>query len=108
MYERLRFDRVRKCQRNGEDIRDRWHGALKKLDAGESLNPEDVMMRVRSRFIGIKRCNSPNIMQNRWLYPFDAEADTLERWNEVATVVEKELRDGKITPLFEKTANGSV
>ncbi|OJJ54763.1 hypothetical protein ASPSYDRAFT_1161605 [Aspergillus sydowii CBS 593.65] len=90
VYEKLRFDRVRKCQRNGEDIRDRWHGALKKLDAGESLNPEDVMMR------------------NRWLYPFDAEADTLERWDKVATVVEKELRDRKITPLFEKIANGSV
>lgn len=50
MYEKLRFDRVRKCQRNGEDIRDRWHSALKKLEAGERLNPEDVMMRVILRF----------------------------------------------------------
>ncbi|BCS28312.1 uncharacterized protein APUU_61360A [Aspergillus puulaauensis] len=90
VYEKLRFDRVRKCQRNGEDIRDRWHGALKKLEAGERLNPEDVMMR------------------NRWLYPFDAETDTLERWNEVANVVEKELNDGNVTPLFDTTANGSA
>ncbi|KAL4922118.1 hypothetical protein BDW62DRAFT_207884 [Aspergillus aurantiobrunneus] len=82
VYEKLRFDRVRKCQLNGEDIRDRWHGALRKLEAGEELNPEDVMMR------------------NRWLYPFDAEADTLQRWKETATVVEKELRDGHIIPLF--------
>lgn len=47
-------------------------------------------------------------MQNRWLYPFDAEADTLERWNEVAKVVEKELSDGNVTPLFDRTANGSA
>ncbi|KAL4962748.1 uncharacterized protein BDV14DRAFT_210389 [Aspergillus stella-maris] len=86
VYEKLRFDRVRKCQRNGEDIRDRWHGALRQLEAGNRLNPEDVMMR------------------NRWLYPFDAEADTLQRWKEVATVVEKELEEGNITPLFTSTA----
>ncbi|KAL2784527.1 hypothetical protein BJX66DRAFT_329921 [Aspergillus keveii] len=82
VYEKLRFDRVRKCQRNGEDVRDRWHGALQKLDAGESINPEDVMMR------------------NRWLYPFDAEADTIQRWKETAALVEEELEKGQITPLF--------
>ncbi|KAL2815102.1 hypothetical protein BJX63DRAFT_430924 [Aspergillus granulosus] len=82
VYEKLRFDRVRKCQRNGDDMRDRWHSALKRLDAGESLNPEDVMM------------------MNRWLYPDDAEADTFQRWKETATVVERELEQGKIIPLF--------
>ncbi|KAL4802208.1 hypothetical protein BDV18DRAFT_167069 [Aspergillus unguis] len=82
VYERLRFDRVRRCQRNGEDIRDRWHNALKQLQDGETLNPEDVMMR------------------NRWLYPFDAEADTLERWAETAAVVEQELEQSRISPLF--------
>ncbi|RDL40260.1 Uncharacterized protein BP5553_00239 [Venustampulla echinocandica] len=82
VYEKLRFDRVRKCQLNGEDVRDRWHSALKTVEAGEKLDPEEVMIR------------------NRWLYPFDAEADTLQRWNEVSAVVEKELRENKITPLF--------
>ncbi|KAL4955793.1 hypothetical protein BDW69DRAFT_182162 [Aspergillus filifer] len=86
VYEKLRFDRVRKCQGNGEDIRDRWHGALRQLEAGEKLNPEDVMMR------------------NRWLYPFDAEADTLQRWKELAAIVEKELEGGQITPLFTTVA----
>ncbi|KAL3476990.1 hypothetical protein BJX99DRAFT_246489 [Aspergillus californicus] len=82
VYEKLRFDRVRKCQLNGEDIRDRWHGALKQLEAGEKLDPEDVMMR------------------NRWLYAFDAEADTIQRWEETAAIVERELQEGQITPLF--------
>ncbi|KAL4898940.1 hypothetical protein BDW74DRAFT_189624 [Aspergillus multicolor] len=85
VYEKLRFDRVRKCQLNGEDIRDRWHNALRQLEAGEKLNPEDVMMR------------------NRWLYPFDAEADTRQRWQETATVVAQELRNGHITPLFDSS-----
>lgn len=47
VYEKLRFDRVRKCQLNGEDVRDRWHSALRTAEAGEEINPEDVMIRVR-------------------------------------------------------------
>ena len=42
--------------------------------------------------------------QNRWLYPFDAEADTLRRWQEVSALVTKELQVGEITPLFAATS----
>lgn len=38
--------------------------------------------------------------KNRWLYPFDAEADTLARWSEVSARTQLELASGKITPLF--------
>ncbi|OTB08301.1 hypothetical protein M426DRAFT_71153 [Hypoxylon sp. CI-4A] len=80
-YEKLRFNRTRASQTNGEDLRDRWHNALKNVDEGVEINPESVKMR------------------NRWLYAFDAEADTLERWDEVSSLVKEELRTGKITPL---------
>ena len=46
MYEKLRFERVRQSQRNGEDVRDRWHNALKNLDDDVKINPEDVKIRV--------------------------------------------------------------
>lgn len=48
MYEKLRFSRVRQSQLNGEDIRDRWHNALKDLDDDVEINPEDVKMKVSS------------------------------------------------------------
>ncbi|KAK5626941.1 hypothetical protein RRF57_002656 [Xylaria bambusicola] len=80
-YEKLRFARTRQSQRNGEDLRDRWHNALKDVDDGVEIDPESLKIR------------------NRWLYAFDAEADTLERWEEVSNVVSNELRSGKITPL---------
>lgn len=48
VYEKLRFDRVRKCQKNGEDVRDRWHSALRILEAGEKLDPDQVKIRVES------------------------------------------------------------
>jgi len=38
--------------------------------------------------------------KNRWLYPFDAEADTLRRWQEVSAQVAQELAAGAIQPLF--------
>ncbi|KAH7393282.1 salicylate hydroxylase [Cadophora sp. MPI-SDFR-AT-0126] len=82
VYEKLRFERVRQPQRNGEDVRDRWHNALKNLDDDVEIDPEDVKIR------------------NRWLYPFDAEADTLRRWQEVSASVIKELQAGEISPLF--------
>ncbi|PMD43478.1 FAD/NAD(P)-binding domain-containing protein [Hyaloscypha variabilis F] len=83
VYEKLRFERVRKSQLNGEDLRDRWHNALKNLDDDVEIDPEDIKMR------------------NRWLYPFDAEADTLQRWQVVSAQVSKELEAGHISPLFE-------
>jgi salicylate hydroxylase len=46
VYEKLRFERVRKSQLNGEDLRDRWHSALKILDDDVEIDPEDIKMRV--------------------------------------------------------------
>lgn len=46
VYEKLRFARVRQSQLNGEDVRDRWHNALRNLDDNIEINPEDVKMRV--------------------------------------------------------------
>lgn len=66
---------------NGEDLRDRWHNALKNVDEGVEIDPESLKIR------------------NRWLYAFDAEADTLERWEEVSSLASRELQIGKITPL---------
>ncbi|KAI8946512.1 salicylate hydroxylase [Xylaria longipes] len=80
-YEKLRFARTRASQSNGEDLRDRWHNALKDVEDGVEIDPESLKIR------------------NRWLYAFDAEADTLERWEEVSSLVGRELGTGKITPL---------
>jgi salicylate hydroxylase len=44
-------------------------------------------------------------LQNRWLYPFDAEADTIQRWQEVSAEVMKELQDGRITPRFANVSS---
>ena len=77
----MRFGRTRLSQGNGEDLRDRWHNALKDLDEGTPVDPESIKMR------------------NRWLYAFDAEADTLDRWDEVSKKAAGELAAGKITPL---------
>jgi len=81
VYEKLRFPRVRLSQTNGEDVRDRWHSALKDVDDNVAIDPESVKIK------------------NRWLYDFDAEADTRKRWHEFAPMVQEELRTGKITPL---------
>ncbi|ORY69048.1 salicylate hydroxylase [Pseudomassariella vexata] len=80
-YEKLRFPRTRASQTNGEDLRDRWHNALKNVADGVEIDPESIKMR------------------NRWLYAFDAEADTLERWAKMSSQVSKEFRNGKISPL---------
>ncbi|KAI1152137.1 salicylate hydroxylase [Nemania diffusa] len=80
-YEKLRFARTRASQINGEDLRDRWHNALKDVDDGVEIDPESLKIR------------------NRWLYAFDAEADTLERWEEVSSLVSRELQTGNITSL---------
>ncbi|KAF2965860.1 hypothetical protein GQX73_g7749 [Xylaria multiplex] len=80
-YEKLRFARTRASQSNGEDLRDRWHNALKDIDDGVEIDPESLKIR------------------NRWLYSFDAEEDTLGRWEEVSSLVSRELQTGEITPL---------
>ena len=82
-YEKLRFARTRQSQSNGEDLRDRWHNALKDIDDGVEIDPESIKMR------------------NRWLYAFDAEADTHERWSDVSSKVAEELKTGNITPLCD-------
>lgn len=64
-------------------MRDRWHNALKTLDQGVEIDPESVKMR------------------NRWLYAYDAEADTMAKWDEISAIVAKELETGKITPLCD-------
>ena len=84
-YERLRQDRVRASQLCGEDLRDRWHSALKNLDAGEDVDPANVLMK------------------NSWLYPFDAEKDTVEQWATVSASVaqqmaREEMAGGRIVP----------
>jgi salicylate hydroxylase len=81
-YEKLRFVRTRQSQTNGEDLRDRWHSALRSVNEGIEIDPESVMMR------------------NRPLYAFDAEADTMQRWHAVSCQVAEELTDGHISPLF--------
>jgi len=83
VYEKLRFPRVRVSQTNGEDLRDRWHGALKGLDEGVDIDPETLYMR------------------NRHLYEFDAEEDTRDKWDDVSRSVRDELKTGNVKPLFE-------
>ncbi|KAF2267573.1 FAD/NAD(P)-binding domain-containing protein [Lojkania enalia] len=80
-YEKLRFRRTRQSQTNGEDLRNRWHTALKHVDEEREIDPEDVTIK------------------NRWLYSFDAEEDARTRWKSIREVVEDEFQAGKISPL---------
>lgn len=64
-------------------MRDRWHSALKNLDEGVEVDPDSVKMR------------------NRWLYAYDAEADTVARWDDMSSQVARELKESKITPLCD-------
>ena len=41
-YERLRYARVRQAQLCGEDVRDRWHNALKQVNDGEEIDPDSI------------------------------------------------------------------
>jgi 2-polyprenyl-6-methoxyphenol hydroxylase-like FAD-dependent oxidoreductase len=45
-YEKLRYDRVRQAQKTGEDLRDRWHNALKQLNNNEEPDQEMLLMKV--------------------------------------------------------------
>ncbi|KAK4170998.1 6-hydroxynicotinate 3-monooxygenase [Triangularia setosa] len=80
-YEKLRFPRVRVSQTHGEDLRDRWHNVLKNVDDNVQVDPELVKIK------------------NRPLYVFDAEKDTIDKWEEVASRVREELMKGKVEPL---------
>lgn len=90
VYEKIRFARTRQSQTAGEDLRDRWHNALKNIDEGVEIDPDSIKMR------------------NRWLYAYDAEADTVARWNEVAAKVRDELKAGRITPLCDAVPRKSM
>jgi salicylate hydroxylase len=46
VYEKLRFDRVRQSQLSGEDLRNRWHNALKHVNEGEAFDPDDIKIKV--------------------------------------------------------------
>lgn len=46
VYEKLRFERVRQAQLSGEDLRNRWHNALKNLKDGEEFDPDDIKIKV--------------------------------------------------------------
>jgi salicylate hydroxylase len=45
-YEKLRFGRTRQSQTNGEDLRDRWHSALKNVEDNIEIDPESVKIKV--------------------------------------------------------------
>jgi 2-polyprenyl-6-methoxyphenol hydroxylase-like FAD-dependent oxidoreductase len=84
-YEKLRYDRVRQAQKTGEDLRDRWHNALKQLNNNEEPDQEMLLMKVLF-------CTS-QLTSNAWLYPHDAELDTKERWAEVSAQVAREMQE---------------
>ncbi|KAF3763593.1 putative monooxygenase [Cryphonectria parasitica EP155] len=90
VYEKIRFGRTRQSQTAGVDLRDRWHNALKNLEDGVEIDPESVKMR------------------NRWLYAYDAEADTTARWDEVSEQVARELAEDQITPLCDTVPTKSA
>jgi salicylate hydroxylase len=45
-FERLRMARVRSAQLCGEDVRDRWHNALKNVNEGQEIDPESIHIKV--------------------------------------------------------------
>ncbi|EMC93667.1 hypothetical protein BAUCODRAFT_26899 [Baudoinia panamericana UAMH 10762] len=89
-YEKLRFARTERSRHNGEDLRDRWHSALRMSNAGGEIDPETIKM------------------HNRPLYAFDAEADAMQRWHSVSSQVANELRSGCISPLFDMGARNAI
>jgi salicylate hydroxylase len=38
--------RVRSAQLCGEDVRDRWHNALKNVNDGQEIDPESIHIKV--------------------------------------------------------------
>ena len=47
-------------------------------------------------------------MRNRPLYAYDAEADAMQRWHEVSSLVAEELRSGQVSPLFNVSGKNGV
>ncbi|GAA6014850.1 hypothetical protein JCM10207_002201 [Rhodosporidiobolus poonsookiae] len=88
VYERLRYARVLKTQKTGEDTRRRWHNALRDLDAGREVDPESVKM------------------QNEWIYQLDAEADTRERFASTLEQIKSELAANNNVPILPMSLLG--
>ena len=82
-YEKLRFPRVRVSQTHGEDLRDRWHGALTNREDDDHIEIDPDSVKIR----------------NRPLYAFDAEHDAREQWTAMSARVRDELARGAIEPL---------
>ncbi|GEM08340.1 monooxygenase [Rhodotorula toruloides] len=87
-YERLRYARVLKTQKTGEDTRRRWHNALREIDAGREVDPESVKM------------------QNEWIYALDAEADTHARFAAVSAQIKAELAVNNDVPILPMSLLG--
>jgi len=77
-YERLRYSRVLKTQKTGEDLRIRWHSALQKSMNGEYIDPRSVKMK------------------NSWIYRLDCEKDARERWPIMSAQIQKEMDAGAV------------
>ncbi|GAA6034655.1 hypothetical protein JCM8097_001101 [Rhodosporidiobolus ruineniae] len=88
VYERLRYARVLKTQKTGEDTRRRWHNALRDLDAGKEVDPESVKM------------------QNEWIYALDAEADTRSRFSATLAQIQSELAANNDVPVLPMSLLG--
>lgn len=63
VYEKLRFDRVRQSQLSGEDLRNRWHNALKLLRDGEQLDPDDIKIKVGINGFLLIRLSSDELLR---------------------------------------------
>ncbi|BGP31290.1 hypothetical protein JCM10296v2_003054 [Rhodotorula toruloides] len=85
-YERLRYARVLKTQKTGEDTRRRRHNALRDLDAGREVDPESVKM--------------------QWIYALDAEADTRARFAAVSAHIKAELAAKNDVPILPMSLLG--
>ncbi|GAA5841476.1 hypothetical protein JCM11251_007153 [Rhodosporidiobolus azoricus] len=88
VYERLRYARVLKTQKTGEDTRRRWHNALRAMDAGKEIDPESVKM------------------QNEWIYALDVEQDTRERFARVFEQIKSELAANDDIPILPMSLLG--
>ncbi|GAA5970679.1 hypothetical protein JCM11641_007397 [Rhodosporidiobolus odoratus] len=88
VYERLRYARVLKTQKTGEDTRRRWHNALRDLDDGKVIDPESVKM------------------QNEWIYSHYAEDDARERFAATFEQIKSELAANDNAPILPMSLLG--
>lgn len=89
-------------------MRDRWHNALKNVNEGIEIDPDSVKVHKATYAYAKIALLTQSQIRNAWLYAFDAEADTMRRWNEVSAKVVEELQSGSISPLFGTTASSQT